>query len=174
MRLLFEMDAGDHGDCTRTFVRNSARAVILRGEKALLVFSRKYGYYKFPGGGIEKGETPEEALVRELRAETGVSVVPGSVREYGMVRRIQRDKKDPRGLFLQDNYYFLCEAGETEEKQDLDEYEAEEGFVPALVRIGDAVLANREKGKYAPDPVISERDARVLEMLLVEHAAGKE
>ncbi len=33
--------------------------------------------YDFPGGGIDKGERIEEALVREFKEETGMDVRPG-------------------------------------------------------------------------------------------------
>ena len=34
------------------------------------------GLWGFPGGGAEKGETPEEAAIRETAEETGIKVLP--------------------------------------------------------------------------------------------------
>lgn len=31
-------------------------------------------YYTFPGGGLEKGETPEEGTIREIKEELGIDV----------------------------------------------------------------------------------------------------
>ena len=128
MRLLFEMDQKDYDSCTHTFIRNSARSIIIRDGRVAMVHSLKYDYYKFPGGGIERGETPIEAMIRETREETGLLVVPASIREYGYVHRIQRSDMDAAECFIQDNYYYLCQARDTPAARQLDEYEAQESY----------------------------------------------
>lgn len=67
-----------------------AAAVILRPDGAFLLGQRAPGtfypgYWEFPGGKVEAGETPRDALVRELHEELGIEVrtaYPWVVREY--------------------------------------------------------------------------------------------
>ena len=47
------------------------------------------GLWSLPGGRIEPGETDAEALVREMREETGLVIDPGQL--IGTVRRPARD-----------------------------------------------------------------------------------
>ena len=54
--------------------RNRSQAVVCRNGKLLLVEHRMKGrdFFNLPGGGIEEGETPAEAALRELSEEAGV------------------------------------------------------------------------------------------------------
>ena len=168
MRLLFEMDRHDYDQCTHSFVRNSARSIIIRDHKAAMIHSLRYNYYKFPGGGIESGESRVDAMIRETREEAGLVVIPESVREFGYVHRIQRSTGDPTECFIQDNYYYLCDALEDTVSQDLDDYESEEAFVLEFVDPQTAIRTNQAVGESPYSRVMFEREAKVLEMLMAE------
>jgi 8-oxo-dGTP diphosphatase len=60
-----------------------AAAVIRDGSKFLLAQRpggrRQAGFWEFPGGKIEPGETAEEALSREIREELGVEIRVGAL-----------------------------------------------------------------------------------------------
>ena len=168
MRLLFEMDRHDYDGCTHSFIRNSARSIIVRDHKVAMVHSLKYDYYKFPGGGIENGENPVDAMIRETREEAGLVVIPESVREYGYVHRIQRSDSDPTECFIQDNFYYLCDALEDPVSQDLDDYESREDYVPELADPQTVIRKNRNVTQIPYNRMMFEREARVLEMLIAE------
>lgn len=168
MRLLFEMDKKDYCADGRVLVRPSARALIVRGEKVAMVHSLKYDYYKFPGGGIEAGEEPVAALLRETAEEAGLRIRPETVRAYGYVHRIQRSDHADAGVFLQDNFYYLCETEPAPIAQRLDDYEADEGFTLEWVAPQDAIHVNRSRDHGPACPLMLEREARVLELLMRE------
>ena len=166
MRLLFEMDKKDYGECTRSFTRDSARSIIIRNGKIAMIHSLKYDYYKFPGGGIEPGESNVDALIRETAEEAGLTVIPDSIREYGYVHRIQKSTVEMDEYFIQNNYYYLCDVEEGVNPQKLDDYESDEHFTLEYVMPESAIRSNRTKDHGPKDPVMLEREARVLEMLL--------
>lgn len=168
MRLLFEMDKQDYENCTHSFVRNSARSIIISNKKIAMIHSMKYDYYKFPGGGIERGEDPITAMIRETREEAGLVVKSETVKEYGYVHRIQRSDKDATECFVQDNYYYLCEAENEIVAQCLDHYESKENYVLEFVDPQIVITKNRNVISSPYRPMMFEREARVIERLVAE------
>ena len=164
MRELFQMDRQDYRPDGKVYERPSARAIILKDGKVLLNYLSKHDCYEFPGGGIEAGETPESALVREVAEETGRIVVPESIREFGIVIRRQRDSHDPDGIFEQKNYYYLCEVTEDIVPRKPDEHEVLDGAEPVWVEsLSNPVYRNRKAFERIGEPFM-QREMRVMDM----------
>ena len=53
-------------------MRDRATAVVQRDKRLLLVRDRGFRHYSLPGGGVNRGEKPEDAVIRELAEETGL------------------------------------------------------------------------------------------------------
>lgn len=82
-------------------MRKAVRGIITNNNQLLVIERNKFGkiYYTLPGGGIEIGETPEIALRREIKEETGFDI--SSVRLVYV-----EDAGDMYGL----QYVYLCDA----------------------------------------------------------------
>lgn len=168
MRLLFQIDTKDYDLNGVAFIRHSARCINIKSGLVAMVHSIKYDYYKFPGGGIEKDESKENAMIREAQEEAGLVVIPESVKEYGYVHRIQKSDHGDADYFVQNNYYYLCDVEDSIQSQDLDDYEADEEFTLEYVEPDKAIFVNRNVNHGPKDQTMLEREARVLELLKKE------
>ncbi len=84
--------------------RPSAYGVIIKDGKVLL--NQAWDGYDFPGGGIEKGETIHDGLLREVKEETGLTVKVGPLLYAGEDFFIANFKAET--YFHALIYYFLC------------------------------------------------------------------
>lgn len=146
----------------KIYYREAVRAVIIKDEKILLIYSEKNGDYKLPGGGVEEGETYEEALIREVEEEAGFRV---SVKdEILKVMEYDEGQFDDCDVFQMLSIYYVCEILE-EKRQNLDTYEMEMGFIPVWINIDEAIEQNKKILKKQDCPRWTNRETKVLEYI---------
>lgn len=98
-------------------------AAIVRDGKILVVRRARapaHGLYTLPGGVVEVGETLMEAVAREVREETGMTVEPVAL--AGFREAVARDAQDR----VERHFVILCfaarwQAGEPVLNEELDE-----------------------------------------------------
>ena len=73
-----------------------AAAFVEHKDKFLLTFDPKFGFWRVPGGRIERGESPEATLRREMKEELGISVKVGKFIGFGRDNVWVRTEKRPR------------------------------------------------------------------------------
>ena len=116
MKLLYSLKDNQFPDNGYNHTRSIVRAIVYNDKKQIalnyLLNDDKFGhrdYLETPGGGVEKGETLETALRRELREELGAEVE--SIEEIGRV-------VDFYNLIYRknNNHYYLCRLVSLHEK----------------------------------------------------------
>lgn len=118
----------------RTFkLRKSARGVVLneKGEVSIQFVSKK-NYYKLPGGGVEIGETVEEALKREIVEEVGCDI---SIEDTLGITVEYRTRHD----LLHISYGFLARVNGACGEPAYEQGEIDDGFEPVWFPIEKAM-----------------------------------
>lgn len=57
--------------------------IFIKGRKALSTISKGKDAFYIPGGKREAGESDHEALIREIREELSVELLPKTIKRYG-------------------------------------------------------------------------------------------
>lgn len=125
------------------FERQAVRAIVLRGCDILLLYTRRYDDYSFPGGGLDAGEDAVAGLRRELREETGAA----DVHVEGYVGYLDEYRPPLKGgaydvLFMRSHFYLCRLDGELGEARP-EAYELANGMVPRWVDIDAAIAHNK-------------------------------
>ena len=158
-------------DCIdkNVILRNAVRAIINKDDTYLLIFSKSIGDYKFPGGGIEKGENFKTALVREIHEECGMEI--SNIKEAIIKIKEKRTYQNSTDTILEMiSEYFLCDVGHEISDQNLDDYEKELGFTPCWIKLETAIEENKRiaNSDMINKPIWLTREIWVMEKVLKE------
>lgn len=165
MRLIKKFDSKNYLENKKRFKRDSVRGIIFYNHMLVMVRSTKYGDYKFPGGGIEKNESHTEALTRETKEETGLQIIPSTIKEYGETIILRKGFYDDE-IFEQVSYYYTCEIESSHALEtNRDDYEIEYGYELVYVSIEEAISGNEGLLNRQEVPWV-ERELFVLNELL--------
>ena len=141
MKRLLTMDLKNYTDDMPVFEKHTVRAVILRDGKMAMQLSGR-GEYKIPGGGVERDESHVDALLREVREETGLLVIPESIRPVGEILELREDVFQKGTKYVCHSYFYFCDAESETVATSMTSSEIAKGFHPVWETPARIVAAN--------------------------------
>lgn len=82
---------------------DKAAWIYLQDKKILITLSKGKKAYYIPGGKIEKKETHQQALIREIKEELSVDIIPKTIKYFGIFEAPAHDK--PPGTVVRMNCF---------------------------------------------------------------------
>ena len=116
-------------------MRVRAGIVLIKDNQVALIERHRAGldYFVFPGGGVDEGETPEHAAIRETLEELGIEVVIKR-----RIAEIQLGRNSRQVYFLVEQVGGEFGTGTGEEFTDSDPNDPDEGiYVPIWMPIDE-------------------------------------
>lgn len=138
-------------------VRYAVRAVVSDQDNKFALLNANNGeHYKIPGGGIDESETPEEALNREVKEETGCEITV--IEEIGEYEFESSDSDRKHHSFC-----YLAKVKGEKGKPNFDDYEKKRKFKLVWIGFDDAIkLLEQCKPQYPFNAKIVKRDLYFL------------
>ncbi|GAD79823.1 NUDIX hydrolase [Vibrio ezurae] len=148
--------------------RKATRAIALRGEQILLMYTERYHDYSLPGGGLDEGEDVIAGLVRELQEETGAQNVR-DIAPFGVYEEFRPWYKNEANVMHMHSYCYVCLVDETLGRPNLEEYEINNGMTAVWVNIHEAIKHNENTiAKSAKKGLSIERETFLLHLIAKE------
>lgn len=158
----------------RTLIeRHATRAIVLKGEDILLLYTERYHDYTLPGGGLDEGEDEVAGLIRELKEETGAKGVCNvqPFARYDEYRPWHRDNAD---IIYMVSYCYTCDIDEDLGETAYESHEVRNGMKALWINIHEAIAHNEAEITNSKKKGLSiERETFLLKVIAEELVRGK-
>ncbi|MCS5421941.1 MULTISPECIES: NUDIX hydrolase [Psychrilyobacter] len=153
----------------KIYKRIAARGIILDGENILLLYTKRYDDYSFPGGGVDQGENLIEGVKREINEETGAKNIE-ILAEYGVYDEMKPIHKKNYDYVNMTSHFFICDIHKELGETNLEDYEINNGMDARWVNIYEAIAHNKEVIKNQPETIglFIDRELFMLELVAKE------
>lgn len=141
MKKVLFLDAKNYEESMEEILRTAVRGVAFIEGKLLLI-EDNFGEVKLPGGGIDKGEDDLTALCREVKEETGFTVIPESVVPFGEVEEKRLSTKESM-IWHQISRLYFCDVETQQGECSYTDHEKRYGFRQVLYTIDEAIEKNQ-------------------------------
>jgi len=138
-------------------LRKAVRAVLLNDKQQVaLINVSKNKYHKLPGGGVDEGESLEQALKREVMEEVGYEM---ELKEgIGVIVEYRNDNDR-----LQISYCYIADVTGGDGVNNLEQDEIDDGFQTMWVDIDEAIkLLEQDKPEEYNGKFIVIRDLAII------------
>ena len=166
MEKILVMDAKNYDPNLDEIYRVAVRGIIFIDGK-LLMTEDKYGEVKLPGGGIDQGEDDVQALVREVKEETGYDVKVETIVPFGEIEEKRLSVHEPM-IWHQISRLYFCEVHSEQGTCDYTENEKKYGFRQVLYTLEEALEKNRKMLDAEGTKAWNQREYKTL-LLIKEH-----
>ncbi|MGB0882003.1 MAG: NUDIX hydrolase [Vicingaceae bacterium] len=147
------------------FTRLATRAITMKGNDILLMFTERYEDYSLPGGGLDLDEDKVAGMIRELQEETGAQNIT-NIQPFGIYEEYRPWYKTDFDIQHMISYCYTCDVDENLGLATLEDHEINNGMKALWVNIQDAIAHNRNTmANSAKKGMSIERETFLLEMI---------
>lgn len=151
MEKILILDEHNYSPDMKEIYRVAVRGIIFL-EGKLLMIENSFEEVKLPGGGIDEGEDDYEALMREVKEETGYDVIPESIVSFGEIEEKRLSVHEPM-IWHQISRLYFCDVYPEQGVCEYTENEKKYGFRQVLYTLEEALEKNKamleREGKQA-------------------------
>lgn len=141
METILVLDEKNYTDDMPVFEKTGVRAIICKDGRYAMQYSAD-GEYKIPGGGMEAGESCEETLIREVREETGLKVLPETIKEIGEITEIREDLFKKGTKYICHSLFYSCDVSDEVGEMRLTPSEVLKGYTLQWATVDEIIECN--------------------------------